>query len=338
MLVDDALDEEDETFSMALQLAPGTLGVVGLRQHDGTACVPAGMCSTTATITDNDDPPTLSVAPSQAEEGEDMTFTVTLSAESGKTVTVDWEADYDDALGDTTADDGSDFTEANGTLTFEPGDPGETTKTFTVSTTEDETFEPERDLHGDAVEPVECGDRGREREGYDRERRPYHAGQQHRSINRYPRNLSNILAGDSPRVRTRAATPWRASTSFLAVPEVSGRKCARSDSSGYPTSTCTDLTAPDAFVAGTLSFTDPANTTLSTGTIYAVVASPTGSLMDIGRTSEDGEDMGSVGPVEYRERIRLPHYFCRRDMANGRLRWWADQCASPSMAPRSSPR
>ena len=68
------------------------------------------------------------------------------------------------------------------------------------------------------------------------------------------------------------------------------------DSSGYPTSTCTDLMPPDAFAAGTLSFTPLADATLMQDTTYAVVASPTGSLMDVGRTSEDGEDMGFVAP------------------------------------------
>ena len=68
------------------------------------------------------------------------------------------------------------------------------------------------------------------------------------------------------------------------------------DSSGYPTSTCTDLMPPGAFAAGTLSFTPLADATLMQDTTYAVVASPTGSLMDVGRTSEDGEDMGFVAP------------------------------------------
>ena len=43
----------------------------------------------TITIEDDDEPPTVSVADAGADEGEEVTFTVTLSAESGKTVTVD---------------------------------------------------------------------------------------------------------------------------------------------------------------------------------------------------------------------------------------------------------
>ena len=35
------------------------------------------------------------------------------------------------------------------------------------------------------------------------------------------------------------------------------------DASGHPTSSCTDLTAPASFAAGTLSFTVPANTPLA---------------------------------------------------------------------------
>ena len=127
-LVNDTTDEPDETFRVTLsevssnaQLAAGTRAKV--------------------TIQDDDGPPTLSVDDVSGTEGTSLAFTVTLSAESEKTVKVDWEAAYEDALGDTTADDGSDFTEASGTLTFSPGDPGDTTKTITVATTDDRTVE-----------------------------------------------------------------------------------------------------------------------------------------------------------------------------------------------------
>ena len=44
------------------------------------------------------------------------------------------------------------------------------------------------------------------------------------------------------------------------------------DASGLPTSTCTDLTPPDSFAEGTMSFTAPADTTLTQrGMKYAVV-------------------------------------------------------------------
>ena len=122
-IVDDAADEPDETFTVTLSNPTNT------RISSATA---------RGTILDDDDPPTLSVADVSAPEGGVLTFTATLAPASGKQVTVDWEAAYNDALGDTTADDGSDFTEASGTLTFEAG---ETVETFTVSTTEDATVE-----------------------------------------------------------------------------------------------------------------------------------------------------------------------------------------------------
>ena len=59
------------------------------------------------------------MAPAQAEEGESLTFTVTLSAESGRDVTVDWRAAAEPLVGDS-ATAGTDFTAGTGTLTFTP--------------------------------------------------------------------------------------------------------------------------------------------------------------------------------------------------------------------------
>ena len=307
MLVDDALDEEDETFSMALQLAPGTPPVVGLRHHDGTACVPAGLCSVTATIIDNDPTPTLSVAPAQAEEGESLTFTVTLSAESGREVTVDWTANAFAELGDS-ATAGTDFTAGTGTLTFTPRTTevdqvsndlvttsAETAKTFTVSTTEDETFEPNETFTVVLSNPsnAEIGNGNAKGTIENDDAAPL---------------VSNI--GQSTDTWDTSATFSQKFTTgsnesgytLTGVDIVSGgtrgfgAKVCEVDSSGYPTSTCTDLTHSDTFAAGTLSFTAPEDATLMQDETYAVVASPTGSLMDVGLTSEDGEDMGFVAP------------------------------------------
>ena len=137
--LDDALDEEAaETFTLALSSPTNALlagGVIVL--------------NTTGTINDNDEPPTLSVADVSAEEGNSLTFTVTLSAESGRQVTVAWAAATLDAEGDD-AEEGTDFTAGSGTLTFtgrtpvygdyselESTTPGQTEKTFTVATTDD---------------------------------------------------------------------------------------------------------------------------------------------------------------------------------------------------------
>ena len=141
--IDDALDEEDaETFTLTLLVPVNATFAGGTRFSQATG-----------TINDNDDPPTLTVMEVSAEEGEDLTFTVELSAESGRQVTVIWTASIgsDDTA---VAADFADLSEATGTLTFtgvtavydedgvlETTTVGETETTFTVSTTEDTTFE-----------------------------------------------------------------------------------------------------------------------------------------------------------------------------------------------------
>ena len=117
-------DEDDETFTLTLSV-PVNAGI-----SDGTA---------TGTIADDDDPPMMSVADADALEGDDIVFTVTLTAVSGKTVAVGY-ATYED-----TAVEDEDYTSVQvfreppvGGLKFAPG---ETEKTVTVATTEDETDE-----------------------------------------------------------------------------------------------------------------------------------------------------------------------------------------------------
>ena len=66
------------------------------------------------------------------------------------------------------------------------------------------------------------------------------------------------------------------------------------DGDGYPTSTCTALTAPGSFAAGTLVFNAPASTTFSASTTYTVVATPTSSTLNYVATSADGEDTGGA--------------------------------------------
>ena len=117
-------DEDDETFTLMLSV-PVNAGI-----SDGTA---------TGTIADDDDPPTMSVADADALEGDDIVFTLTLTAVSGKTVAVGY-ATYED-----TAVEDEDYTSVQvfreppvGGLKFAPG---ETEKTVTVATTEDETDE-----------------------------------------------------------------------------------------------------------------------------------------------------------------------------------------------------
>ena len=121
----DTLDEPNET--VAVKLSGAT---------NASISTAAG----TGTITDDDDPPELSIDSPSVAEGDsgsvNLTYTVSLDAESGKQVTVG----YAEGTGGTAAM-GTDYTAlASGTLTFAAG---ETSKTVTVSVTGDTTDEPD---------------------------------------------------------------------------------------------------------------------------------------------------------------------------------------------------
>ena len=123
---EDDIDEDNETFIVRLS-APVNAAFAG----DVSAI------EATGTITDNDDTPSLSIEDvSLQEENANMTFTVTLSAASGKTVTVNY------ATSDGTASEPADYGETSEPLTF---DPGETEKTFTVTIKEDDIDEAEEE-------------------------------------------------------------------------------------------------------------------------------------------------------------------------------------------------
>jgi chitinase len=91
------------------------------------------------TIQDDDPPPVITPGSVTAVEGDDGTSSVasipvTLSAPSGRTVTVDWTtADYEAVAGE-------DYVAGSGTLTFLPG---ETSKTIDVAVIGDTTDEPD---------------------------------------------------------------------------------------------------------------------------------------------------------------------------------------------------
>ncbi|MFW6155403.1 MAG: Calx-beta domain-containing protein [Planctomycetota bacterium] len=108
----DVLDEDDETLTLALINVNGA--AVGTDRAIGR-------------ILDDDHPPHLSIADASLPEGDageqDMTFLVTLSAPSGRTVTVDYATTGD------TATAAADYIATAGTLVFEPG---ETDKPVTV--------------------------------------------------------------------------------------------------------------------------------------------------------------------------------------------------------------
>ena len=114
---EDALDENNETFTVTLSNPPA-----GVVLSDATA---------TGTIRDDDGPPVLSVNSPRVQEGDSgttpMTFTFTLSPASGKTVTLD------STIGSagSTATPNVDYTRAitSRLLTFAPG---ETSKTIVL--------------------------------------------------------------------------------------------------------------------------------------------------------------------------------------------------------------
>ncbi|TAF02111.1 MAG: DUF4114 domain-containing protein, partial [Nostocales cyanobacterium] len=114
--------ESNETFTVSLTNATGGAEINSI---NGTA---------QGTITDDDTPTRFSIAAVSAAEGENIVFTVTRSRDNltAQSVTVATSI----ANGDTASV--SDFTANSQTLTFAQG---ETTKTFTVQTTEDNLFE-----------------------------------------------------------------------------------------------------------------------------------------------------------------------------------------------------
>jgi hypothetical protein len=119
-IVDDAVDEADET--LILTLSNPVYAQLGAPYQ------------ATLTIVDNDEPPPppevrFSATTYSVDEGAGTaTITVLLDGVSDRTVKVDY------ATSDGTARAGSDYTSANGTLSF---DPGVTSQTFAVSIVDD---------------------------------------------------------------------------------------------------------------------------------------------------------------------------------------------------------
>jgi uncharacterized repeat protein (TIGR01451 family) len=123
---DDTLNEATETFFVNLSGASGAT----IADNQGVG-----------TITDNDTAPSLSINDVSISEGNSGTktlnFTVTLSAASGQTVTVNYATS---SANPATATAGTDYQSTSGTLTFAPGD---LTKTISVTINGDTTVEPD---------------------------------------------------------------------------------------------------------------------------------------------------------------------------------------------------
>ena len=123
----DALDEDDETLTVTLSNG----GNVTIDDESGTG-----------TITDDDPLVVAGIADASTDEGDVgtsvLTFDVTLSSASAKTVTVDW------ATQDGLAGAPSDYEAASGTVTFVPGD---TSETASVTINGDGVAELDEEFH-----------------------------------------------------------------------------------------------------------------------------------------------------------------------------------------------
>ena len=110
--------EAGETFTVGLSVSDAPSGITASDTGTGTI--------------NNDESASVTVNDASASEGEDITFTVTLSeaVQGGLTVTPSFT--------DVTAVEGTDYDENTTALSFS-GTKGETKK-FTVSTTEDAVF------------------------------------------------------------------------------------------------------------------------------------------------------------------------------------------------------
>jgi Calx-beta domain/SdrD B-like domain/Dockerin type I domain len=119
----DTTDEPNETFLLNLLNATG----------GATASLSPGI----GTIINDDLPVGMSIAGASGNEGDDLNFVVTLSAVSGKTVTVPFNTAA--SLSGNVATAGSDYVATSGTLTFAPG---VTQQTISVHALNDIVAEP----------------------------------------------------------------------------------------------------------------------------------------------------------------------------------------------------
>jgi len=130
----DTLNESNETFFV--NLSGATNATIAKAQGIGT-------------ILDNDPIPTLSIGDDSVTEANTgtrtLSFTVSLSAASGQTVTVNY------ATADGTATAGSDYTAASGTLTFSPGT---TSRTVNVTVLGDSVPEADETLFVNLSNPT----------------------------------------------------------------------------------------------------------------------------------------------------------------------------------------
>ena len=117
---EDALDENNETFVVNLSNASGATF------SDSSA---------TATITDDDALPAISINDVTQTEGTNLVFTISLSAVAGRDISVDWASANGTALA------GSDYTATSGTVTISAGSTTETVTIVSIDDSLDESLE-----------------------------------------------------------------------------------------------------------------------------------------------------------------------------------------------------
>ena len=115
----DGIDEPSETFVVDLSNADNAT----ISDSEGEA-----------TITDVDDPPTISISDAADIEGINLTFTVSLSGPSGKVITVDYATGEGTAINEYSSEFYADFYDDSDTLTFAPG---QTVQTVVVAIEDD---------------------------------------------------------------------------------------------------------------------------------------------------------------------------------------------------------
>ena len=135
-LLDDARHEPAEGFTVTIGSLTG-------------GALPGAVTAATVTITDNDSPPTVSIAGAEAVEGtgspSTLVLTISLSEASGYPVSVNY------ATLDGSAVAGGDYTSAAGTVQFAPGEVG---RTLSLVLQPDAVAEPGETFHVQLSAPV----------------------------------------------------------------------------------------------------------------------------------------------------------------------------------------
>ena len=136
-LAGDAADEFDETYHVILS---------------GAANASITKATGIGTITNDDSPPTVSIDDVSTTEGnsgtKNLTFTVSLSTASGKTINVNYASANRSPVSATA---GVDYTAVSGSVSFAPG---ETTKSIAVSLNGDGTLEADETFQVDLTLPM----------------------------------------------------------------------------------------------------------------------------------------------------------------------------------------